>query len=124
MIRRKGFRLNVPLTLTASLPQPVKFPVRKVHPYTPANNIFDGPVTNLLSVLCIFIEALSRTHAKGGQSRNNFKFGTSIRRFPNDTLASMAVKGLKGDFFWTPSLTLFSRAHQLPRGVLFFRDSF
>ena len=34
--------------------------------YTPANSVFDGPVTNLLSVLCILIEALSRAHEKVG----------------------------------------------------------
>ena len=37
-----------------SLPQPVKFPGGKVHTYTPANSISDGPITNLLSVLCSF----------------------------------------------------------------------
>ena len=31
----------------------------------PANSVFDGPVTNLLSVLCILIEVLSRAHEKG-----------------------------------------------------------
>ena len=30
--------------------------------YTPPNCIFDGPVTNLLSVLCILIEMLSHAH--------------------------------------------------------------
>ena len=29
--------------------------------------VFDGPVTNLLSVLSILIEVLSRTHAKRGK---------------------------------------------------------
>ena len=33
--------------------------------YTPANSIIDGPVTNLLSVLCFVIEVLSRAHATG-----------------------------------------------------------
>ena len=33
--------------------------------YMPANSVFDGPVTNLLSVLCILIEVLSRAHEKG-----------------------------------------------------------
>ena len=36
-----------------------------MHTYTPANSIFDGPITNLLSILCILIEVLSRAHAKG-----------------------------------------------------------
>ena len=47
--------------LTPSLPQPVRFPGT----YTPANSIFDGPITNLLSILCILIEILSRAHTKG-----------------------------------------------------------
>ena len=34
-------------SLTPSLPQPVKFPGCKVHTHTPANSIFDGPITNL-----------------------------------------------------------------------------
>ena len=37
-----------------SLPQPVNFPGGKVHTYTPANSISDGPITNRLSVLCSF----------------------------------------------------------------------
>ena len=81
--------------LTASLPQPVKFPARKVHPCAPENSVFDGPVTNILLVLCVLIGVLSHAHAKGRQGRNNFKFDTSLRRFPNDTLASVAVEGLK-----------------------------
>ena len=77
--------------LTSSLLQPVKFPARKVHPCAPENSVFDGPVTNILSVLCVLIGVLSHAHAKGRQCRNNL----ALRRFPNDTLASMAVKGLK-----------------------------
>ena len=53
--------------LTTSLPQPVKSPGWKVHTYTPANSIFDGPITNLLSTLCILIEILSRAQAKGAK---------------------------------------------------------
>ena len=37
-----------------------------MHTYKLANSVFDGPITNLLSVLCILIEVLSRAHAKGG----------------------------------------------------------
>ena len=33
--------------LTPWLPHPVKLPGCKVHTYTPANSVFDGPVTNL-----------------------------------------------------------------------------
>ena len=52
-------------TLTPSLPQPVKFPGWKVHAYTPANSIFDGFITNLLSILCSLIEFLSHALVKG-----------------------------------------------------------
>ena len=64
-----------------------------MHTYTPADSIFDGPVTNLLSVLCIWVEILLRAHAKSGESLNDFKFG-SCSRFSSDAAASTAVKGL------------------------------
>ena len=66
--------------------------------YKLANSIFGGPVTNLLSVLCILIELLSRCHVKrggGGGSFNDFKFGNFTGRFPSDCAASMAVKELR-----------------------------
>ena len=44
----------------------------KKHTYTPANSVFDGPITNLLSILCILIEILSRAHAKEEKSLNPF----------------------------------------------------
>ena len=50
--------------------------------YMPENSIFDCPVTNLLSVLCILIDVLSHAYVKGGRSLNDFKFGTFIGRFP------------------------------------------
>ena len=62
-----------------------------MHAYTPANDIFDGPVTNLLSVLCVFVEVLLSALAKRGKSLNGFKFGTSVGRFSSE---SVAVKGL------------------------------
>ena len=68
-----------------------------MHTYTPANGIFDGPVTNLLSIVCILIEVLSRADAKRGERLNKLmisKFGTSIGRFSSDGAASTAVKGL------------------------------
>ena len=80
--------------LTPSQPQPVKFLVWKVHIYTPENSIFDGHITNLLSILCILI-VLSRVHAKGTHRLNHFKFGTFIGRSPSDDAASLAVKVLK-----------------------------
>ena len=66
-----------------------------MHAYTPTNSIFDGPVTNLLSVLCVSVEVLA--HAKRGKSLNDFKFGpsnSSTGRFLSDGAASTAVKGL------------------------------
>ena len=59
-----------------------------------ANSIFDGPITNLLSVLCILIEILSGAHTTEKKSRNGFKFGTFVGCFPSDGATSMAVKGL------------------------------
>ena len=54
------------LLLTPSLPQPVRFPGSKVHTYTLANSMFDGPITNLLLILSILMEVLPGTHAAGG----------------------------------------------------------
>ena len=86
--------------LTPSLHQRVKFPVSKVQTYTHATCIFDGPVPNILSILCILIGVLSDAHAQvgvgGGGSLNDFYFGTFIGHFPSDGEASLAVKGLKG----------------------------
>ena len=52
--------VDVCIMLTPSLPQPVKLPGWKVQTYTPANSVFDGPVTNLLSILCIFLRKRER----------------------------------------------------------------
>ena len=62
---------------------------------TPANSIFDGPITNLLSILYIFIESLSRAHAKPPKGLNGFKFGTFIGHFSSDQAESTAVKVLR-----------------------------
>ena len=35
-----------------------------MHACMPANSIFDGPVTDLLALLCILIEILTHSHAK------------------------------------------------------------
>ena len=64
-----------------------------MHTYKLANNVFDGPISNLLLILCILIEIFSRAHALGG-SLNDFKFGTFIDNFQSDGAASKAVKGL------------------------------
>ena len=87
-----------------------------MHTYTLPNRIFDGPITNLLSILHMLIEIFSRAHAGRGEgggrqtdrqtetdrqrqrqtekSLNGFKFGTFSGRFPRDGAANMTVKGL------------------------------
>ena len=70
-----------------------------------------GPVTNLLSALCILMESISRTPAKGKKGLNDFRFGTSIGHFQIEDAASAAVKGLI-----LVMLTLWSRL-QRPRKV-------
>ena len=65
-----------------------------MHTYTPANSMFDGPIRNLFSILCILVEVLSRAHAKRVKSFNDFKFGASVGRFSSGVAASRAVKGL------------------------------
>ena len=62
--------------------------------YTHANSTSDGPITTLLSILCILIEVRSGAHAKRKKGIYDFKFGTFIGRFPNDGVGSVAVKGL------------------------------
>ena len=64
-----------------------------MHTYVPPNSIFNGPITNLLSVLCIVIEILARAHTKGAE--------TFIGRLTSDGVASMGVKGLKNLPFLT-----------------------
>ena len=68
-----------------------------MHIYTLANNIFDDLITNLLSVVWILIEILSRDHVKGKKYLNNLKFGTFIGGFWSDSAANMAVKVLKAN---------------------------
>ena len=76
-----------------------------MYTYTPSNSVFYGHITNLLSILSILTEVLSRAHAKGQtKSPNDFRFGTPTGRFPSDGAASMAVKGLKSTLT-TMSLT-------------------
>ena len=65
-----------------------------MHTYTPANSIFDGPITNLLSILCILIEVSSPFMSSGGNF-NDLKFGTFICSFKSKGTASTAVNGLK-----------------------------
>ena len=70
-----------------------------MHIYTPSNGIFDGLVTNLLSIIYIWIEILYCAHAKRQRkkkktSHNDFTFDTPICLFLSDGAASMAMKGL------------------------------
>ena len=53
------------LLLTPSQLQPVQG--GKMQSYTHANSIFDGPITNLLSILYVLIHISSRAHPKGGK---------------------------------------------------------
>ena len=59
-----------------------------MHTYKLATSIFDGPMTTLLSILCIFTEVLSRAYAKvgggGGGSLSDFMFGSFIGLFPSE----------------------------------------
>ena len=71
------------IPLTPSLPRPVKFPGWKLHIYTPADSIFDGSTTHLLSVLCILIESFhafmrSGEREKKRRSNNDFHFGQFV----------------------------------------------
>ena len=66
-----------------------------MHTYTPPDSIFDGPVTNLLSILCILIEILSRAHPKGGrQTLIVLNLALLVVVFLSDGAAGMAFKGL------------------------------
>ena len=62
-----------------------------------ADSVFDDPITNLLSTLCILIEILyllMHREKEKRRSLNYFRFGTFTGRFPSDGSESMAVKGL------------------------------
>ena len=54
--------------LTPSLLQPVKVLGWKVHTCKLANSFFDGPITNLLSILSTFIEILSCARQSWGKA--------------------------------------------------------
>ena len=61
-----------------------------------ANSILDGPVTILLSVLCILVKSFHVLRRRGGKAfMISFKFGTSIGCFSIDGAVSTAMKGLK-----------------------------
>ena len=57
--------------------------------------MFDGPVTNLLSVQCILIRVLSGAHVTEEKKALMISsLALLIGRFPSDDAASMAVKVL------------------------------
>ena len=68
-----------------------------MHRNTPANSIFDGPVTTLLPMPYTLVDIMvSRAHAKREEkSLNGLKSGTSIGRFSSDGAENTAVKGLR-----------------------------
>ena len=72
---------------------PFTAPARKISgwKYTPPNSQLDGPITSLLSTLCILIEILSPAHAIGAKKLRWFH----IWYFLSGGAASMAVKGLR-----------------------------
>ena len=62
ILKKKMIKKNA--LLTPSLHQPVTSLDWELHPYVPENGIFHGPITTLLSALCIWIKVLSPAHAK------------------------------------------------------------
>ena len=52
------------------------------HPVRPVNSIFSGPITHLLSMLCVLMKIPSLASAKKKTKRlKGFKFGTLVGRF-------------------------------------------
>ena len=51
----------------------------------PTNGIFDGPVTSLLSKLCILIEVLSCAHAKGEKALMTSNLALLLVFFQSDS---------------------------------------
>ena len=61
----------------------------------PPNSIFAGPITNLLSVLCILItKNIFTCSQKGGRKALMVSKLDFFVHFPNDGAANMAMKGL------------------------------
>ena len=64
---------------------------------TPANSRFSGPVTHLLSMLCVLMKNLSHASATKETKRlKDFKIRTFIYRFSSDV---MEVKGLSIEIY-------------------------
>ena len=65
-----------------------------MHTYTHPNCMFDGPVTNLLSILSVLIEILSRAHAVGEEALIVSYLALLLVVFRVPARQSMAAKGL------------------------------
>ena len=65
-----------------------------MHSCTPANSIFDGPITYLLLILRSFIEIFSPAHAQAGKGSMISNLALSLIVFRVIVAASVAVKGL------------------------------
>ena len=72
-------------------------------------------ITNLLSILYILVDILSRAHTKGRGKKylNDFKSGTFVGRFPNVGAPSMVVKGLST----TVDLNSLDTVHRLQKNA-------
>ena len=61
------YHCTVTTGMTLALINPFTAPACKISglksAYTSADSIFEGPITNLLSVLCILVEILAHSHA-------------------------------------------------------------
>ena len=68
-----------------------------MHTYTPENRIFDGLIANLLSILSILIEDLSRAHVKGAQRLKHFEFGTFTG---GERVKDRKQRGQGGGWLW------------------------
>ena len=84
------FTLSPHLEFNPITVQGVKFPCWKVHTYRPANSISDGPITNLLSILCIWTEILWCAHVKGTKKPSWFQIWHFYFR-----MMAWQVKGLE-----------------------------
>ena len=62
-----------------------------MHTYTPENSISDGLIANLLSILSILIEDLSRAHEK------HFEFGTFTG---GERVKDRKQRGQGGGWLW------------------------
>ena len=70
---------NCPLSaLTPSLPQPAKKIQAERCTDAPANSLFSGPVTHLLSMLCVVIKSFHMPVRKENRKASNFAFSLAV----------------------------------------------